>query len=358
MTVAFITRDFNGTFPNITPAGCAYYRCFLPMAVVGQQAKLGMPAWDPDRGFGVMESSKTGIFGFSTVVLKLIMDRWAVKQVEIAQQLGQKIIVDIDDYHDGLTPANNAYHITDPELNKKSNREFYSQIIAQADILTVSTPFLLDHYKQHHPRVYMIRNGVNMHQFEKRKHTSSKPVIGWAGAVSFRNGDLEQLRDWLPDFLEQHDLQFHHAGHEPASPSFAEVVGIDPTRVTTSPIVPITHYADGLKFDIGVVPLTNIPFNEAKSNIKGLEYAAAGIPFVASPLPEYRLLHEDGVGFLADSPDDWRLQMETLLDYKTRKRASAIGRDTVSQKWSIESRTQDWISVLQDAASPTPQPSD
>jgi len=346
MAIGFISRDFNGQFPHITPAGCTYYRCYLPMAVCQQRSRLGFPAWDSDRGYGVMESGQTGLFGFDVIVMKLIMDRWAPKQMELAKKLGQRLIVDLDDFHDGLTPANRAYHATDPELNKRANRDFYNEVIDRADLLTVSTSFLLSHYMERHPHVVMVRNGVNLHQFERKKVANRKPVLGWAGAVSYRNGDLEQLREWLPDFLQEHDLQFHHAGHDPEAPSFAEVVGIDPARVTTSPIVPIYEYAENLKFDIGIVPLSDIPFNRAKSNIKGLEYAAAGIPFVASPLYEYRLLHNDGAGLLADTPEEWRLQIEALLDYKTRKRAAAIAYDTVSQNWTIEARADEWRDVF------------
>lgn len=358
MAIGFLSRDFNGEFPNIAPAGCTYYRCYLPMAVANQQARLGIPAWDPARGFGIKDSYTTGVFGFKTIVLKLIMDKAAPKHIELAQALGQTIIVDIDDYHDGLTPANKAYHITDPALNKKANRDYYSQVIAAADIVTVSTPFLLDHYSQQRDNVYMVRNGVNMYQFERRKHTSQKPVIGWAGAVSYRNGDLEQLREWLPDFLEEHDLLFHHAGHDPESPSFAEVTGVAPHRVTTTPIVPIHQYAANLKFDIGIVPLSDIPFNEAKSNIKGLEYAAAGIPFAASPLPEYRLLHETGVGRLASTPDEWRGQVAGLLTGRLRKKEAAIAHKIVSEQWSIEARANEWAEIFQNAALSTQQSSD
>lgn len=346
MPIGFLSRDFNGVFPDIAPAGCTYYRCYLPMAVANQQARLGMPAWDPGRGFGIRDTKDSGIFGFKTIVLKLIMDKAAPHRIKVAQQLGQRIIVDIDDFHDGLTPANKAYHATDPELNKKANRDYYSQVIAAADVVTVSTPFLLDHYSAQRDNVFMIRNGVNMYQFDRKQHRNIKPVIGWAGAVSYRNNDLEQLREWLPDFLEEHDLMFHHAGHDTEAPSFADITSIDTRRVTTSPIVPIHQYAAGLKFDIGIVPLNDIPFNHAKSNIKGLEYAAAGIPFIASDLPEYRLLHESGVGLLAMTADDWRTQMTMLLDYKTRKRLAATWWNIVKNEWSIEQKASEWSSVL------------
>lgn len=346
MAVGFLSRDYNGRFPWISPGGCTYYRCMLPMSVSGQKARLGMPAWDSARGFGIKETDTSGIFGFDTIVLKLIMDRWAPRQIELAQRLGQFIIVDIDDYHEALTPANRAYDATDPEKNKRANRDFYEEVIAAANMLTVSTPFLYTVYSERHENVRMIRNGINPRQFTKRTHTRNKPVIGWAGATSYRNNDLEQLRDWLPDVLEEHDLTFHHAGHADDAPSFAEITGIPPRRVTTSPLSTIDRYAEGLKFDIGIVPLSDIPFNYAKSNIKGLEYAASGIPFVASDLPEYRLLHESGVGALATTAEEWRAAIEQLFDYKTRKIRAGLAWGNVQADWTIEARAAEWQQVL------------
>ena len=346
MAVAFITRDFNGRFPHLTPAGCAYYRCLLPMTVAGKQARMGLPAWDPNKGFGVMNTETTGIFGFDTVVLKLLMDRWIPKQIELAQSLGQTIIVDIDDFHEGLTPANKAYDLTHPEKNKRSNRDHYKRSIELADVVIVSTPFLYEHYKAQRDHVYLIRNGVSSEQFTRRKQRSGKPVIGWAGAINYRNNDLEQLRDWLPDFLERHDLMFHHAGHDPEAPSFADITRVSPNRVTTSPIVHIGDYAKGLKFDIGIIPLNDIPFNHAKSNIKGLEYVASGIPFVASDIPEYRVLHEDGVGRLATTPEEWEGHMQELLTYRVRKQEAARSYSVVMNNWTIHNRAEAYAQVL------------
>jgi O-antigen biosynthesis protein len=346
MAVAFLTRDFNGKFPNLTPAGCAYYRCLLPMTVANKQARMGMPAWDSNKGFGVMNTETTGVFGFDTVVLKLIMDRWTPKQIELAQALGQRIIIDIDDFHEGLTPANKAYDLTNPEKNKKSNREHYRQTIEMADMIVVSTPFLQDHYSKQRDNVHLIRNGVSSAQFTRKKHRSTKPVIGWAGAVNYRNNDLEQLTAWLPDFLEKHDLMFHHAGHDPNAPSFADISGINPSRLTTSPLTLIGDYAKGFKFDIGIVPLNDIPFNYAKSNIKGLEYVASGIPFIASDLPEYRLLHENGVGRIATTAKEWEGHMQELLTYRVRKQEAARSYGVVASSWTIEARAEEWAKIL------------
>ena len=345
MTIAFLSRDFTGQFPYLRPGGCGWYRCALPMAVCGAPASFGLPEWDPIRGFGVRETVGSGVFGYKRVMLKLIMDRSTPRMIEIAKTLGQRIFTDVDDFYEGLTEANRAFNITNPEVNKFTNRDIYGRVIQDVDVVTVSTPFLLEHYSKQRDNVYMVRNAVSLSMFT-RVIPNKKPVIGWAGATSYRNNDLEQLSEWLPQFLEDYDLTFHHAGHDPNAPSFAELTGVDPRRIRTSPLVTLDQYPSGLTFDIGIVPLNDIPFNHAKSNIKGLEYVAGGIPFVASDLPEYRVLHEAGVGLIARTADDWVNALTTLLPVQHRRKVSHREYEIVKRDWSIEARASEWQDVF------------
>jgi len=351
LNIGFLTRDWTVPPPfNAIPGGCAYYRCYLPMVVCGHRGQMGLPVFNSAHGFGIIEDGNVGAYGFNQVMLKLIMDRPTPHQITLAQKNArQRIIIDIDDYFDGLTPANKAYGLTDPESNKKFNRDYYKESIHHADIITVSTPFLRDHYQQFHDNVVMIRNGVNTQQFTPRIHRPGKPVIGWAGSTAFRNNDLEQLREWLPEVLEKNDLFFYHVGA--TGKDICDIAGIPEQRLITSPLCDIKTYGKALQFDIGLVPLNNIPFNEAKSNIKGLEYAAAGIPFIASDMPEYRLLHETGVGTLASTPEQWTLAVERLLDHRERKKEAYRARMAVLKTWTIECRASEWHALFANAAS-------
>jgi hypothetical protein len=101
-----------------------------------------------------------------------------------------------------------------------------------------------------------------------------------------------------------------------------------------------------LTFDIGLVPLTDITFNHAKSFLKGIEYAAGNIPFVASALPEYQILAKSGVGRVAGSADDWVKHLTELLDYRTRKIEAAVQRQTVLRDHSIRARASEWSEVF------------
>lgn len=356
MKIAFLTRDIHGLPP--VPGGCAYYRCYLPMhalAANGHRVSMGFPVYDPIRGYGVRERDGYGVFGFDTIVLKLIMDKPAATQMRLAKNnTGQRFIVDVDDFYQGLTPANKAYTLSHPDINPWSNRDHYENVISEADTVTVSTPFLYDYYKERHPDVRLVRNAVNVQMFDQRLQ-ADKPLFGWAGATNFRNNDLEQLADWLPAFLEEHDLMFHHAGASDNAPAFHDITGVDPDRMIYTPLTNILGYADGFRFDVGIVPLSDIPFNHAKSNIKGLEYASAGIPFIASDLPEYRILHTDGAGALARTADEWRGAAEVMLSRSIRLKEASRGRQTVLRNWSLEARQDDWITALSPRTSPDPR---
>lgn len=349
--VAYLSNEWT-RLPNegLIPGGCTYYRCFLPMHAARFDGAMGRPAWTSQYGFGVNEGSDKATFGYSVVVLKQIMDRWLPHQIEVAQALGQKIIVDVDDFYHDLHPANNAYKTTDPEVNKVRNRDIYEQIIRSADMLIVSTPELMNFYGGWNKNVRMIRNSVYPSQFTKREVTREKPVIGWVGALGYRSGDIETLRTWLPDFLEDNDLIFQHSGHVPSHGDFAEQSGINPERLRTLPMQPMNRYHLLFQMDIGLVPLNDIPFNRAKSFIKGLEYAASGIPFVAQALPEYEKLWEDGVGLVAVSPEDWVEKVGSLLDYKTRKRAAGANYAMMLKHHTITQREDEWRQVILDTA--------
>lgn len=347
MRIAFATEDYIDFGDYITPGGCAYYRCMLPRNAAGPLSAFGPPAWSGEMGFGVRQGRQQARFGFDTVVLKMLMARWVPEQMRMAQRLGQTLIVDVDDHYDGLHETNHAWETTHPEKNKIHNRKHYREVIEQADVVTVSTPFLYDYYKDKVNKVVLIRNGVSPVQFPKRKVRNAKPVLGWAGAMKWRSNDADTAVPWLGEFLDEHDLLFHHAGHMPDARTFAEAAGIDPARVVTSPMEPITRYHEMLQFDIGLVLLSDIPFNQAKSTIKGLEYAAAGIPFVAQDLPEYARLAELGVGRVAHTPADWRKHLADLLDYRTRKREAAVSRTLTLKQHSIVSRAPEWKNLFE-----------
>jgi len=287
--------------------------------------KIGVGSWDGNNHFDC-----------AVIVMQRYMDVGFAGIVRRAQAQGQRVINDVDDWFWGLHKDNAARSSVDPKLSPDRNIEHYKLTLLASDLVIVSTPYLAERLQEFGDvPVVVVRNGVDVKQYPEHRHRPAPPVIGWAGSTAHRSGDLTILRK---PYAELATARFHHTGHHDLYPSFAEQVGISPGRLTTLPMLAPHEYPYGMPFDIGVVPLVDIAFNHAKSNIKGLEYAAAGIPFVASPLPEYvELAEEHGIGRLAKTPKDWVRHLRALEDYETRAAEAKRQRSAVT---AFSARTQ------------------
>jgi len=350
-TIGFLTLDWAWGTKPLQPNGCAWYRCLLPMKELethGWRVGMGFPQIHNDYGFGIVLGDNKAVHGWNIIVLKLIMLGDVADAIPAAQKAGQKIVVDVDDFFEGLAITNKAYETTDPKRDPKNNRQHYLRIIEMADAVITSTPFLYDYYSKKRNNVFLIRNGIDINRWTRRKDKAIRiPTIGWVGATPWRSRDLEQLNPFLGPYLKQKGLKFHHSGHIVNAPLAATQLGVNINFVSTSPMRPINEYPLMFKdIDIGIVPLSDIPFNHAKSFIKGLEYAAAGVPFVASSSPEYLYLEEKMVGRIARNKDEWLGHFNDLLSPKARKDDIELNYEIVKEKFTMTSRGEEWDQIM------------
>jgi glycosyltransferase involved in cell wall biosynthesis len=352
-TVAFLTYDWSWGTKPLQPNGCAWYRCFLPMQQLkekGWEVGMGFPGFSEEHGFGLLIPDKKAIHGWDIVVLKLMMLEQIVDNIPKAQAIGQKIVIDVDDFHEGLEKTNMAYSATDPKTNPKNNREHYFKGMELADALITSTPFLKQFYEKKYPGkpVFMVRNSLDLKNFSMRKDKSGLyPIVGWVGATPWRSGDLETLAGFMGNFIEKNNLRFHHSGHIINAPTVQEQMNIPPKRFSTEGMKPILTYGEMFRrMDIGLVPLREVEFNKAKSFIKGIEYAAAGVPFIAEDIEEYSYLYNEyGIGRVAKTEDQWLSHLEDLKNPKTRNIERQNNYKLTKEFHTIEVRGSEWDSV-------------
>jgi glycosyltransferase involved in cell wall biosynthesis len=281
----------------------------------------------------------------SVMILQRYMEKNVPHLIAKSQASGIPVINDVDDWFWGLHEDNAAFKVTDPNKNPDSNTDHYQKSIEVSDLVTVSTPFLAEQISQWNPNVRIIENCVFSEMFKRHRHFLRNPVIGWCGSTGHRSDDLKVLIDPFKQMGTY--VSYHHTGDISTQPKFAEKVKVSPTRVKTTPMLSPSEYPSGFTFDIGVVPLNDIPFNHAKSWIKGLEYAAAGIPFVASPLPEYvRLKEEYGVGRLASTTEEWVHHLSELLDPKVREAEAIHNRNIVRSEFPVSRMAKAWDEII------------
>jgi glycosyltransferase involved in cell wall biosynthesis len=315
-----------------TPGGAGYYRCALPAKALsdnGVETIVG-------RDIAPLPSGELILLDWDKEVHKdldvIVSQRWmasdAAEHIRRAKSTGQVIVNDCDDWYDGLDPTNIAWFHSHPKINPEANRDHYRAVLGASSALTVSTPYLAGRLERLNPNVIVVPNAIDIERWKYRDAGTRPAVVGWVGAVGFRSRDLQELRGVLGPFCAKHGVPFHHSGHAPGHPRAAELMAFSPDlKVSNTGMSNIYGYPELFtRFSIGIVPLRRASFNDAKSNIKGLEYGAAGIPFVASPTPAYRELAEEGGGFTAQRPRDWTRHLERLLDPAERTAAGERAR--------------------------------
>jgi glycosyltransferase involved in cell wall biosynthesis len=158
------------------------------------------------------------------------------------------------------------------------------------------------------------------------------------------------MQPFLGEFLESNRLQFHHSGHiKELNLDATDLAGIPKgVKFTHEPRRILSQYPQMFrKIDVGLVPLNNLPFNHAKSTIKGLEYTSAGIPFISSWSPEYQFLADDGVGRVAKNEEEWKQHLNDLLDPRVRKEDIEKNYQIVKERHSISARAKNWEETMQ-----------
>jgi hypothetical protein len=365
MRIGFISSDW-ADYNTGSPGGCTWIRCESVahyLNTIGHQAACGEIGWKDGEGFVVTPTQLRLTYGHRSpimnprvsfdkldiVVIKLFMWKNAKEMIEEARSLGQVVIIDIDDWFMGLPTTNIAFETTHPNTSADWNRDHMHASYGAPDALIHSTEFLADNYGKFNKNNYVVRNSVAPELFLKRyDNAGTKPIIGWVGIMLWRKHDVEILQGILGPFLDDFDLQFYHAGMLIDRPKeFAHLTKMNPDRLIESTGTNVHNYGNILlPMDIGLVPLDMIPFNEAKSSLKGVEYAMSGIPFVASASKEYQILAEEGAGRVAKKKSDWYRHLEALLDPAVRKAEAQRGYELVMDKYNLSTKVNEWSDTL------------
>jgi len=290
-----------------------YYRA------AGHEVAAGV-LWQRDGRFYI-ERADLSVLEPDIIIMQRLMHDGIAATIKTAKAGGQVIINDLDDWYWGLDPSNLAFNASHPKNSPTENTNFYASVLSSSSVLTVSTPYLAERMRNRVKcPVVVIPNYIDVNRFTPVQQSLGTPTFGWAGSTGHRSGDLETVAGVLRRPITDKTINFQHSGEHPSGTPMHELLGVPKVSVATLPLTIAQNYPSLLNFDVGIVPLRDTPFNMAKSDIKGLEYSASGIPFIAQDLPSYKQLHKEwnGAFWLADRPKDWVTGMKKMMDYSYR----------------------------------------
>ena len=112
-----------------------------------------------------------------------------------------------------------------------------------------------------------------------------------------------------------------------------------------------TEAASLARFDVGLAPLTDDPWARGKCGLRVLQYAAAGVACVASPIGAQAEIVADGeTGFHARTTAEWTGRIERLIaDAPLRRRLGAAARARAEAEYSPERRGGELADAIEEA---------
>lgn len=117
-----------------------------------------------------------------------------------------------------------------------------------------------------------------------------------------------------------------------------------------------TEISEIQRFDVGIGPLDDGPWERGKCGYKLIQYMGCGRAVVASPVGVNAKIVEEGVtGFLARTTAEWVRAINVLRENPSlRMQMGASGRRKVETQYCLEVTAPRLISLLRDAAAQVP----
>lgn len=281
------------------------------------------------------------------IIFQRPLDNAMSSAIAQAHRQGIATIVEIDDDLSTVHKENVAHSAM---FGKSSGHQWVEKAASMADHVTVSTTQLGKFAR--HGRYSVLRNCVpdSILQMGRGPSNTTWPRVGWTGTVQTHPNDLQVTRGRLANVLKDHGLTFNVVGD-------GEYVARNLMLDTGTPLlatgwVPLEEYYQTVlnTIDVGIVPLELSNFNQAKSYLKGLEYAGLGIPFIASATREYELLAVDGIGKIARSPGDWAKHLQRMIDRPSEtERIAKESRDRIEAEYVYSVTAPKWIEAWEKA---------
>jgi GT2 family glycosyltransferase/glycosyltransferase involved in cell wall biosynthesis len=316
--VAILERFSSGT-----PTPCSYIRLLQP---------LDHPAIGGD--FEVVLADANQALDYRADIM--VTQRHAVGDLHAAAALirhcrdhGITLLYDLDD------DLRHVPHDHPDAMALRPQARLISRLVRDADAVWVSTPSLAATLEDLRDTVAVVENGL-----DERLWAATPP------ALPPRQGPVRIL--FMGTATHDADFAIVEMALARLKTMFAEHVSVDLLGISNRPNLPFwvnrvslpahasssypgfVNWITQQHWDIGIAPLADTSFNNCKSAIKALDYAALGLPVLASDRNVYRGSLADGPGgcLLPDDDHAWFIALAQLVrDRKLRERLAAGARD-------------------------------
>ena len=242
---------------------------------------------------------------------------WVPFAVEAKFLAGKRYVLDFDD-------AVYLKYAKHPRLADK-----FERLAAQAAGVVVANDALFDHFSKVNTHTVKIPTAVDTVALVPREDKFRRLTLVWIGTPVTSRAHLATIADTLRELKKSLDFDLLVIGGVPTPElDFAGVRIVPWSETAERELLPKCH--------IGIMPLpAGDAFASGKSAYKLIQYLAAGLPSVASPVGENRIVIDAGrTGFFADSPEEWHAALRKLAGDAVLRAAMGANARHAAQKYS------------------------
>ncbi|QBO58372.1 glycosyltransferase [Chryseobacterium salivictor] len=166
-------------------------------------------------------------------------------------------------------------------------------------------------------------------------------VIGWIGTKSTFEKHLLSIKDWLIKAQQLLNVELHVIGITKTEVFLGDHVKLIPWTENTE----VAHLS---KFDVGIMPLRDSPWERGKCAYKIIQYFAVGIPVIASDVGMNAEVCINGeTGFLANTEEGFLGALKFLITHEdTRKEMGMKGRKVVEKTFNVEATSKILTNII------------
>lgn len=201
----------------------------------------------------------------------------------------------------------------------------FDQLMSGAAGIVCANHFLADYARQFNPRVALIPTPVECGKAPEKIDKYPEFTIAWIGTPVTWRAHMESFLPGLEKLAEQLDFTLLVvSGKRPEVP--------EKIRLRYVAWREENELVELSRAHVGIMPLGEDEFSQGKSAYKLIQYAACGLPAVASPVGENRFVLRDGeTGFWAQSMQEWQSALSRLAaDSNLREKLGGAAKSCAS----------------------------
>jgi glycosyltransferase involved in cell wall biosynthesis len=246
---------------------------------------------------------------------------WAEKLLNIRK------VPYVVDYDDAVYYRYNLHHNLLIRTFLENN---IGAVMKHANTVVVGNDYLAEYARRAEaPRIECLPTVVDLDRYPIYQKNNKQLRICWIGSP-ITAPYLSIIKDALDEVGKQTEAEIVLIGagdHDP----------LPGLKKENLPWSEESEVANIQSCDIGIMPLPDEPFARGKCGYKLIQYMAAGLPVVASPVGiNSRIVEQGKTGFLASSKEEWVQALVTLCqDAGLRSSMGKAGRQKVEQEYCL-----------------------